>query len=127
MADETVGSAVWLRVGDLIHRRRVHLGMTQRDAAAAADVSATTWNLLELGKQTSYRPLTLRAVERTLGWPDEFIDNVIKTGEPPALHVVPADDDGPTVDFNSRIARLSPEDQRYVDELVERLLRERDE
>jgi transcriptional regulator with XRE-family HTH domain len=31
------------------------------------------------------------------------------------------------VDFNSKIARLSPEDQRYVDELVERLLRERDE
>jgi transcriptional regulator with XRE-family HTH domain len=31
------------------------------------------------------------------------------------------------VDFNSKIARLAPEDQRYVDELVERLLRERDD
>lgn len=29
------------------------------------------------------------------------------------------------VDYNSKIARLSPEDQKYVDELVERLLRER--
>lgn len=100
--------------------------MTQREAAATADVSATTWNLLELGKQTSYRPLTLRAVEHTLGWPDDFIDTVIETGKPPALHAVAADD-GPTVDFNSRIARLSPEDQRYIDELVERLLRERDQ
>jgi len=30
------------------------------------------------------------------------------------------------VDFNSRIARLSPEDQKYIDDLVERLLREHD-
>lgn len=29
------------------------------------------------------------------------------------------------LDFNSKIARLSPEDQKYVDDLVERLLRER--
>lgn len=123
MADQ---AAAWVQLGDLVRRRRVHLGMTQREAAAEADVSATTWNLLELGKQPSYRPLTLRAVERTLGWPDDFINTIIETGEAPVLEVV-QEDGRPSVDFNSRIARLSAEDQRYVDELVERLLRERDE
>lgn len=113
----------WVRLGELIQRRRVDLGFTQRDAAAMADVSATTWNLLELGKQTSYRPLTLAAVERTMRWATGSIAAVLAGSEPTPVESAPST---AQVDFNSKIARLSAEDQRYVDELVERLLRERD-
>lgn len=136
----------WQRLADAIKRRRAELNLTQEAAAHQSGVSVATWRLLESAKQSAYRMLTLAAVERTLGWGLESIDEVLDGGSP----TLASDDELRTmaeaiafqeaserheqrllgkervasVDYNSKIARLSPEDQMVVDALVDRLLRE---
>lgn len=120
----------WARVAHAVVRRRVHLGLTQEEASGRAGLSATTWRLLENEVQTRYRRLTLAGVERALGWAPGSIDAILAGDEPsvtddgrgPAT-ATPADDDA-IVRLRGKVARLSDEDARAVEMLVDRLLAE---
>lgn len=75
------GSKDWQRIAAAVRARRLELGLTQQGLAAEAGVSLTTVNLLEAGKQTSYRDLTLAAVARALGWPSTAFSADFKADE----------------------------------------------
>jgi transcriptional regulator with XRE-family HTH domain len=116
----------WARVAQAVVRRRVQLGLTQEEAAARARLSATTWRLVENEAQTRYRDLTLAGVERALGWAQGSIDAVLRGDEPTVAETrdpaPPRIDDDAVVRLRGKVARLSDEDARAVEALVDRLL-----
>jgi transcriptional regulator with XRE-family HTH domain len=56
--------------GRRVRRARLHLGLTQQQAAERSGglVSYSQWRVIENGARQHYRALTLRGVERALGW-----------------------------------------------------------
>jgi transcriptional regulator with XRE-family HTH domain len=56
--------------GRRVRRERLRLGLTQQEAAERSGglVSYSQWRVIEKGSRSQYRALTLRGVERALGW-----------------------------------------------------------
>jgi transcriptional regulator with XRE-family HTH domain len=56
--------------GRRVRRARLRLGLTQQAAAERSGglVSYSQWRVIEKGTRPQYRDLTLRGVERALGW-----------------------------------------------------------
>jgi transcriptional regulator with XRE-family HTH domain len=56
--------------GRRVRRARLRLGLTQQAAAERSGglVSYSQWRVIEKGGRARYRDLTLRGVERALGW-----------------------------------------------------------
>ena len=56
--------------GRRVRRARLRLGLTQQEAAERSGglVSYSQWRVIEKGTRAQYRPLTLRGVEKSLGW-----------------------------------------------------------
>lgn len=77
--------ADWTRVATAVKQRRRSMGYkTQQGAAAAADVSPTTWGKLEAGK-SDFKPWSLTGIATFLGWTEESFDQIAEGGEPTLL------------------------------------------
>lgn len=77
------------RLGELVARRRLALGISERAAAAAAKMSRNTWAAIEAGSQRlgAHRHIN---VERVLLWEPGSIDAVLAGGEPTPAPVAPS-------------------------------------
>jgi transcriptional regulator with XRE-family HTH domain len=62
--------------GRRVRRDRLRLGLTQQEAAERSGglVSYSQWRVIEKGTRAQYRLLTLRGVEKSLGWDDGDAD-----------------------------------------------------
>lgn len=69
------------RLGELIRKRRLQLGLSMRAAAIAAGVNRTTWATAETGGRRTTEHL-LPGIERTLRWAPGSIDLVLAGGNP---------------------------------------------
>lgn len=132
MADEQE-AARWVAVGERLGEARRARRLTKRAAASRAGFSEITWRNLEQGARqaapgvlipVSPRDETLEAAARAVDIdPAELFELAQRPyTELPAASTRTSEIE---VDFNSKVARLPPEDQEYVLGLVERLLRER--
>ncbi|MFF0598097.1 helix-turn-helix domain-containing protein [Streptomyces antibioticus] len=96
-----------------MNRRRLELGMTWRQVAAAAGVSYETLRAVRKGDSTGGE-LTLRSIERALRWAPPAFEVIDSGGEP-----APADD-AQSVTRDNRGGELPPLDREL--ELASRLL-----
>jgi hypothetical protein len=103
--------------------KRVGLWTSSRKRSAASGVGFETWEKLLSGA-----PVTRRDAQERMavgvGWPGDAIERIL-AGEDPASwepEPVPPDDGLQLAALSGRIADLTPEDRRYIAELVERLL-----
>lgn len=66
-------------MAERVKTRRHELGMTQSEAAAASagGISLATWNNLERAVRDAYRPSTMAAACRVLGWRVDSIDRIL--------------------------------------------------
>ena len=86
-----VGSMEWddattrADVGSAIMSRRRELGLSQRAAAAKAQISSSTWGLWERGEVAEPRAHTLRRIADTLGWSVRMFDWIAE-GEPAPMY-----------------------------------------
>ncbi|RAJ54920.1 helix-turn-helix protein [Streptomyces sp. KhCrAH-43] len=75
----------WVRLGHAIEAARDAKGMTQVALAEAADVSESTIQNLEAGKERVRQPPSVKKVEAALGWAPGSADAVLTGGEPTPL------------------------------------------
>ena len=109
----------WATVATAVKQRRLVRDLSQRAAAAAAGVSATTWQSLELHEKP-VNDLTKAGIARALHWPIDAIDRIMDGEDPGALPTVepePRDQ----VDWNDLTSSLSEEDRAIVRSMIERL------
>lgn len=71
----------WQRVASAVRRRRGEIGLTQDEAAELAGIGLSTWTNVESARGESYRPKTLVAICRALGWKSDSIERLL-IGEP---------------------------------------------
>lgn len=88
----------WQRLARAAVERRAQLGITQLDVAQRGPMSLDRVQAIEGAKRSSYRPATLAALERALGWTYGSVAAILDGGEPtpadtPALAPNAADDD----------------------------------
>jgi transcriptional regulator with XRE-family HTH domain len=108
-------------LGTIVSRRRAELGLTQQQAAEQAGVAVTTWRMIEGGRQSNFRTLTLAAVARALGW---TVDQLMRGEGPSTAHHAPAEPfDVQTLE--GQLGRLDSRDLLLVRTLVDRLLDDR--
>lgn len=72
----------WKALGEAIRIRREDLGLTQEQAAVAADISTATWRIIETAARTNVRKSALRAASRVLHWSDDSWELILQ-GRPP--------------------------------------------
>lgn len=123
---------LWRSFGEWIFGRRVaELGWSRREAADATGLSISTLQNLEEGGR-NYRGewilpspslTTLRGLATGLDLP--FPEVLARAGRAEAVATAGDETFAVEFDFNSKVARLPPEDREYVVGLIERLLRER--
>lgn len=115
-------------VRDAIRERRVHLGLTQEEAAAAGGVSGATWRSIEKGRSAGSN-LVRASMCKALGWTIDSIDRLERgdTATAPATtedHPDPGDDSIIVVaikELTSEVGRLSDElgaQRNLIDRLV---------
>jgi transcriptional regulator with XRE-family HTH domain len=100
----------WARTTDAVKRRRAQLGLSQRQAAARANKSPTTWGQLE----THGGPVdvtTLAAMSRALGWPSDALARIGAGDDPAAIEEIATDD--------SPAGRFTAKAREFVHELVD--------
>lgn len=72
-----------------VSARLTETRMTQMDVASRAQVSLTTLRELQHNlNPRKRRPQTLAAISEALGWPADHLEQVLRSGQPPA----PADE-----------------------------------
>ena len=108
-------------VGKLVKARRLELGHTQQKAAELADVSLSTWNLLETGRRARFEDLTLAQVAKSLGWPSSALARLLD-GEDPDEVIPPAQSVRPhtvaaTVQVPSPTVTAIPDGVAFASEL----------
>lgn len=96
------------RLADFVVNRRMELRLERDDLADRMEMVTKTVERIELGK--SVRRTTLAALERALGWTPGSARRVLDGGDPT---LVDAKDPAETP------AALPPDEQRFVDALVE--------
>src|SRR5436309_152322 len=74
--------SVWTTLAEVIAKRRTDLGMTKVEAARRAQVSGTTWRLLERGVHDSPADSTLIRVARTLRLDPAAVMTLVGRHEP---------------------------------------------
>jgi hypothetical protein len=110
----------WLEISRLLVERRKELGLSRREAARRAEINERAWKRLEEGCDV---PLAaVRVVPNSTDAELLRIAHALDI-EPEAL-LGPAPQRGATSDaLTARIASLTSEDRRLVEQLVERLTR----
>ncbi len=76
-----------------VARARNSLGLTHRELVESAGpgLSIAVLSKIENAAQESYKPRTIAALTRALGWPDDAIDR-IRAGRPPNEPLVEPDE-----------------------------------
>jgi transcriptional regulator with XRE-family HTH domain len=92
------------KVGTAVATRRVHLGLRQRDLAAAAGVSETTIRNIEAGR-IGGRPTKWPLVEQALRWAPGSFEALVEGRQPAEIDVrdEPADEEDWTIRLPTRI------------------------
>jgi transcriptional regulator with XRE-family HTH domain len=73
----------WQRLGRYVLARREELGYKQRgDIASAVGVSTRVMSDIENGRRGNFDPVTVAALERTLGWETGSAARIAAGGEP---------------------------------------------
>ncbi len=116
-----VDQRTWEQAGAEVKARREDLHLTQSALAEKAGLSLAIVQVIEGGRKESYRRSTLVALARALDWPKDAIDRLL-AGDDPETFEEP--EGGPSSqddqqDYNSTIARLSPEAQAVIDRIIE--------
>jgi hypothetical protein len=76
----------WAAVGAAIRARLAEARLTQMDVASKAHVSLTTFRELQHNlNPRRRRPQTLSAVSEALGWPPDYLGQILR-GEAPVAH-----------------------------------------
>lgn len=109
----------WEAVAAAVERRRLALGLTQRQAAERGSVAIQTWNLIEGGGRTSYRALTIAGVCRALGWSDDSIDRILRGEEPEIVGTTVHVSDSDSATFTESESIVIEELKRYVDARID--------
>ncbi|MGW3298415.1 helix-turn-helix transcriptional regulator [Streptomyces rubiginosohelvolus] len=99
----------WVRLGHAIEAARDAKGMTQVALAEAADVSESTVQNLEAGKERKRQPPSVKKVEAALGWAPGSADAVLAGGEPTSLSAAPSSDASPVGDQTGLPLRIVQE------------------
>jgi hypothetical protein len=87
------GGPEWARLGELLRQRRVEMDPRWRDLTLFAGERGLNWRLawdIEENRRTSYRPITLSAIEVAYGWQPGSIRAVLAGGDPVQAAQVPA-------------------------------------
>jgi DNA-binding XRE family transcriptional regulator len=71
----------WHRAATAVAQRRAELKLSQRKAAELADISPTTWGVLET-HATAVNQTTAAAMSRALGWSASSIVDIAQGGRP---------------------------------------------
>jgi hypothetical protein len=73
----------WQRLAGFVRARREEdLGLTQEEIAAAGGPSTATQRLIEGARHDSYRPASLRSLERALQWEPGSVRAILAGGDP---------------------------------------------
>ena len=72
----------WRRLADAATARRAQLSLTQIEVAQAGPLSLDRVQAIEGAKRSTYRPATLAALERALGWTYGSVQAILDGGEP---------------------------------------------
>jgi transcriptional regulator with XRE-family HTH domain len=116
--------------GNAINARLVELGLTQDEVAHRSHVSTSTIRKLLKGRPGGYQPFKLAQLSRALGWPPDGIARLLDGARPdelPTTAVPPADARllaGVSPHLAGKIAQLPPADLLYLEDLVDRFLRQ---
>jgi transcriptional regulator with XRE-family HTH domain len=103
----------WVTTAAAIRKRRSILGLTQEQAARAANLGIQTWRNVESGREAERRDATLNAMETVLKWPHGTIRSIANL----SIHRSPADNE-------SRLQALEREQRvlnERLDEVTKRL------
>jgi hypothetical protein len=79
------GGPEWDRLGKMLEQRRAELNPRWRDLTVFAEERGLNWRLawdIEKNRRTSYRSVTLTAIEVSYGWQPGSIARVLEGGEP---------------------------------------------
>ncbi len=108
---------------EVVRLRREELGLTQVEAAVKADVSPSTWRAIEKAGgdgDNRRRGLTMAAVAKALDWSmEELAARTRGEDVQPQVPVRPQ-----IAALSGKLDRLTENDRRYVEELVDRFLGE---
>lgn len=72
----------WRRLGTAIRQARAATRLSQKEAAAQARISPTTWREIERGQKTGVRILTLAAIAEVLNWHSDAPVNILFGADP---------------------------------------------
>lgn len=72
----------WLRLAELVRRRREQRHLSQRQVAVAAGTTDRLISSIERAERTTYKPQNLSAVAVALGWTPDSAERILR-GEPP--------------------------------------------
>lgn len=107
-----------MEAGDLIRQRRVELGLSQKKAAKAAGVSASTWQDYEYGGRPARNAVTTRAICGVLRWEPDALDRIGQGLTPVEAPDAEADAErvaGLSVELAAALRGLQHEVTRLVD------------
>lgn len=79
------GGPEWDRLGRLLEQRRAEMNPRWRDLTVFAEERGLNWRLawdIEHNRRTSYRPVTLVAIEVSYGWQPGSIARILAGGDP---------------------------------------------
>ncbi len=111
-----------LKLAELVRNRRLHLGLSVRQAADAAHVARGTWTALEEGARRT-ADNNYAGIERALNWTPGSITNILNGGAPGILHIVNLADSVPISDSASAVVRSATQAQAEHDEALSRVMR----
>lgn len=116
----------WSRLGRLVRQRRRKLGFDQGDAKDRSNgrIARATWSNIERGVAANYSEDTLDGLCDALGWTAESVDSVLAGGDP----TLRTDGDVVATDatFVDKYGRLGDADRRYIEGVIDGLLRDRE-
>lgn len=121
----------WTRLGEAVRRRRKALRFDQTDAKSRSHgrIARATWSNIERGISGNYSEDTFEGLCIALDWKPNSVEAVLAGGQPTELTMSEvldraADDVRGAVGLIDKAAKLSPEDLRYVEGVIDGLLRD---
>lgn len=116
-------SSIWQPVADALAARIEARFLTQKELAALSGVGEDTISKIVNVRQEGYRPSTLKALARALGWPAEafflIIDGVPPSELPDVTPEGPGFPPAGAAGYDARISQLDPEDVAFVEAAIE--------
>lgn len=114
----------WPDVGRRITARIEEMSLLLSEVQRAAGISDKTLTGYMLGRPI-VRADKRRGLCAALGWTDDSIARILRGEEPEPRPVAVVPDRTSDTDLASRVAALDPEDQRYIDGIIDALERKK--